>query len=94
MFISIEGIRGAGKTTLQATLAAHLTGRGYRVLEVDCPGGTRIGLALRTLLLGGYLPLGDSAVSLDATPEPGTVLSAAVAALDRFLTPLAGSKTR
>ena len=52
MFISFEGIEGCGKSTQVARLAAWFEARGRKVLRVREPGGTRLGEAVRALLLG------------------------------------------
>lgn len=50
-FITFEGIEGCGKTTQTRLLADCLSGRGFRVLITREPGGTRLGEAIRKLLL-------------------------------------------
>jgi len=51
MFISFEGIEGTGKSTQARLLADHLKEKGYRVIQTMEPGGTRISLKIRELLL-------------------------------------------
>jgi dTMP kinase len=51
VFISFEGIEGTGKTKQSKLLYAFLKKRGYKVLLTGEPGGTRIGLKIRDLLL-------------------------------------------
>jgi dTMP kinase len=51
LFITFEGPEGSGKTTQIQRLAAVLADRGLRVLHTREPGGTRIGNAIRGLLL-------------------------------------------
>ncbi|RSX55145.1 thymidylate kinase [Bifidobacterium dolichotidis] len=53
MFISFEGIDGAGKTTQVAMLQQTLQDRGREVVVTREPGGTALGVDLRKLLLGG-----------------------------------------
>ncbi|KRW91904.1 thymidylate kinase [Alicyclobacillus tengchongensis] len=50
-FITFEGIDGAGKTTQIQRLAAWLQEQGLRVVCTREPGGTRIGDAVRSVLL-------------------------------------------
>ena len=51
LFISFEGPDGSGKTTQILLLRAALEERGLHVLATREPGGTRIGNAVRTLVL-------------------------------------------
>jgi len=51
IFISFEGIEGTGKTIQSRLLCEHLTKKGYKVILTEEPGGTRIGLKIRDLLL-------------------------------------------
>jgi dTMP kinase len=51
-FITVEGGEGAGKTTQLAFLRESLERIGHRVLLTREPGGTPLGEAIRTLLLG------------------------------------------
>ncbi|MEE8436557.1 MAG: dTMP kinase [bacterium] len=50
-FITFEGIDGCGKSTQARRLAQRLREKGYNVLETREPGGTEIGLQLRSVLL-------------------------------------------
>ncbi len=50
-FLSFEGTDGCGKTTQMRLLAAKLRAAGGDVLETAEPGGTRIGLQIRGILL-------------------------------------------
>jgi dTMP kinase len=50
-FISLEGIEGAGKSTLARALETALTERGLSVLVTREPGGSPLAERLRTLLL-------------------------------------------
>src|SRR5690349_10884951 len=50
-FISIEGIDGAGKSTISTLLAEKLQESGYAVLLTREPGGTVVGAKIRELLI-------------------------------------------
>lgn len=50
LFITFEGLEGAGKTTQAKLLADRLTEAGYPVTLVREPGGTQVGEALRAIL--------------------------------------------
>lgn len=53
IFITFEGGDGAGKTTQAELLASWIAERGIEVVRTREPGGTRLGVALRELLLHG-----------------------------------------
>ncbi|MEO8127178.1 MAG: dTMP kinase [Bryobacteraceae bacterium] len=50
-FLSFEGTDGCGKTTQMRLLATKLRAEGKDVIETAEPGGTRIGLQIRSILL-------------------------------------------
>jgi len=51
MFLSLDGIDGAGKSTQIQLLIDHLERRGHRVAALRDPGSTRLGDAVRDILL-------------------------------------------
>ncbi len=50
-FITLEGIEGAGKSTLIPSIQAFLESRGIRVEVTREPGGTPVGEAIRRLIM-------------------------------------------
>lgn len=53
-FITVEGVEGAGKSTLINALRERLEEREIEVLVTREPGGTRLGEALREVLLDNH----------------------------------------
>lgn len=53
MYLGIEGVDGAGKSTIVRAVADVLDGAGRDVVTVREPGGTEIGEEIRKLLLHG-----------------------------------------
>jgi len=51
IFISFEGIEGTGKTIQSRLLRENLVKEGHEVILTEEPGGTRIGLKIRDVLL-------------------------------------------
>ena len=51
VFITFEGIDGAGKSTQIAALAAYLKEHGHEVVRTREPGGTPLAEKIRALLL-------------------------------------------
>jgi dTMP kinase len=51
LFLVLEGVEGAGKTTQTALLAEWMRGIGRAVTATREPGGTRVGEAVRAVLL-------------------------------------------
>jgi dTMP kinase len=91
--ITFEGIEGSGKSSHAQRLAARLRDAGRRVVETREPGGTPLGSALRSVLLGIDTPLTPSAELLlycaDRTQHVAEVIRPALAAgafviCDRF----------
>src|SRR5918997_576712 len=62
MLITVEGLDGAGKTTLIAALARELEGRGRPVLVLREPGGVEVSERIRALLA-------DASLDIDARAE-------------------------
>ena len=52
-YVALEGIDGAGKTSVSRALALLLEEAGHEVVQVREPGGTAVGEGLRELLLDG-----------------------------------------
>lgn len=53
LFISFEGVDGAGKTTQIAKFCDYLTDQKVNFIQTREPGGTEVGKAIRKLLLEG-----------------------------------------
>ena len=51
LFVTIEGIEGAGKSSLAAALLKRLSFDGREIIVTREPGGTKLGDAIRCLLL-------------------------------------------
>jgi len=51
MYIALEGIEGAGKSTVAGALVELITAGGHRVIVVREPGGTPTGEKIRRILL-------------------------------------------
>ena len=51
MFITLEGIEGAGKTSQVENIVAFFKTRGYDCVTTREPGGTSIGTQIRGILL-------------------------------------------
>lgn len=79
MFICFEGIDGAGKTTQARMLQQRLAHDGYKVELVADPGTTKIGTAIRQLLLDNDGPITPVAQML--------LFSAARAELAEYMRP-------
>jgi dTMP kinase len=92
--ITIEGLDGAGKSTLAATLAEALAGRGVRVELLREPGGVRLSERIRELVKDPSLKVCPPAEALlyaaaraELVHERVTPLleEGAVVLLDRFV---------
>ena len=64
MLITVEGLDGAGKTTLIAALARELEGRGAPVLVLREPGGVEVSERIRALLADPALEIDPRAEAL------------------------------
>ncbi len=94
MFITLEGIEGSGKSTVQKALAAHYTALGRTVLCTREPGGSELGKTLRALLLDIkanicsqaelFLFLADRAQHIEEVIRPALVRGEVVLC-DRFI---------
>jgi len=58
-YAAIEGVDGAGKSTVAARVATAFEERGAEVVRVREPGGTAAGEAIRAILLGSESDLSD-----------------------------------
>jgi dTMP kinase len=83
-YIAFEGVEGAGKSTVVKVLAARLRAAGDEVVEVREPGGTRLGDAIRGLLLDGDRPMAPWAeAALFAAARAQLAVEVVRPALDR-----------
>ncbi len=64
LFITLEGLDGAGKTTQLHKAAELLRQQGYEVVESREPGGTELAEKVRTLVLDAALPLNNTTQTL------------------------------
>lgn len=86
-FISLEGIEGAGKSTLGRALQAALQGRGLRVQLTREPGGTPLAEQLRSLVLS------RGAERISAEAETLLMFAARAIHLDNLIRPALNSGT-
>lgn len=56
LFISFEGVEGAGKTTNIEYIAEKIELAGHQILHTREPGGTEVGEAIREILISKDLP--------------------------------------
>ena len=93
MFITIEGIEGGGKTTQVGLLASAMQQANRAVRVTREPGGTKLGAAVRELLLHSEVELGRLAelflILADRAEHVQSVIRPAIAAgeivlCDRF----------
>ena len=64
LFITLEGLDGAGKTTQLHKAAELLRQQGYEVVESREPGGTELAEQVRALVLDSALPLNNTTQTL------------------------------
>lgn len=64
LFITLEGLDGAGKTTQLHKAAELLRQQGYEVVESREPGGTTLAEQVRNLVLDAALPLSNTTQTL------------------------------
>lgn len=86
LFLTVEGVEGAGKTTQVALLAERLRRGGREVLVVREPGGTPLAEEARRLFL-------DPALALDASTELFLVLVARADLVQRVVRPALAAGT-
>jgi dTMP kinase len=86
VLITVEGLDGAGKTTLVAALAAALEERGERVVVLREPGGVEVSERIRGLLT-------DPALEIDARAEALLYAAARAQLVAQELRPLLDSGT-
>lgn len=93
LFVSFEGVDGAGKTTQVERLRTYLTERGRTVVVTREPGGTELGVQLRQILLhgGGIAPRAEALLfAADRAQHVAQVITpalerGAVVITDRYL---------
>ena len=82
-YIALEGIEGAGKTSVQAGLRLRLEAAGREVVCVREPGGTPVGRSLRRILLDGLEPIPWAEALLFAADRAQLAAEVIRPALDR-----------
>ncbi|MGI9212513.1 MAG: dTMP kinase [Methylococcaceae bacterium] len=63
-FITLEGSEGTGKSTNIGYVKAYLEQRGIQVVMTREPGGTALGEAIRSLILGDHLIVSEAELLL------------------------------
>lgn len=94
LFISLEGIEGAGKTTLMQKMLAYFQSRGKEVLLTREPGGSELGKKLRSIILNAeekicpaselFLFLADRAEHVQTCIKPA-LAQGKIVLCDRFI---------
>lgn len=67
MFITLEGVDGAGKSTHVQWVAEYIAGQGIQVITTREPGGTALGEKLRALLLHDDMDVATEALLMFAS---------------------------
>jgi len=82
-YVAFEGVEGAGKSTVVTQVAEHLESSGATVVVVREPGGTKVGEAIREILLGGdHQPSARAEAALFATARAQLIVEKVVPALE------------
>lgn len=94
VFISLEGIEGAGKTTLIQKMIAYFEKAGKEVLLTREPGGSELGQKLRSIILNAeekicpaaelFLFLADRAEHVQSCIKPA-LMQGKIVLCDRFI---------
>lgn len=94
MFISLEGIEGAGKTTLIQKMIAYFQDTGREVYLTREPGGSELGQKLRSIILNAeekicpaaelFLFLADRAEHVESCIKPA-LAQGKIVLCDRFI---------
>lgn len=94
LFISLEGIEGAGKTTLIQKMIAYFEAKGKEVLLTREPGGSELGQKLRSIILNAeekicpsaelFLFLADRAEHVESCIKPA-LTQGKIVLCDRFI---------
>lgn len=77
LFVSFEGIDGAGKTTQVTRLRDAMQACGREVVVTREPGGTALGVQIRRMLLHGVAAAGQTDAAADIAPRAEALLFAA-----------------
>lgn len=85
LFITVEGIEGAGKTTHINFVVNYLRAAGHEVVSTREPGGTAMGEAIRSVVLG------DQAVEMSIDSEALLMFAARAQHLEEVIEPALAS---
>ncbi len=81
LFITVEGIEGAGKTTHINFVVNYLRAAGHEVVSTREPGGTALGEAIRTVVLG------EQAVEMSTDSEALLMFAARAQHIEEVIEP-------